>query len=170
MASIAPAAHHILGVVPAKALGHAHIFEGPSYCDSAEVFEAVFEGDWPWWLRRWIAIPTSEAADNPCGPSEGLRRMRAFERCALGLKVLVESSERCDLIFIEGKLSPLLAAAIARLPELDGDDRRFGRDGDELEEAIGGGELSGFGLEVRGVQHAEKLSVKPTPPVPIIDS
>src|ERR1700730_16456133 len=35
-------------VVPAKALGPAHIFEAPSYGDGVEVFEAVLHGDGAW--------------------------------------------------------------------------------------------------------------------------
>src|SRR5258708_955184 len=89
-------------VVPAKALRHAHIFESPSYCDSADVFEPMFESDWSRWFGGWVAVPTTEATDDPGGPSEGLRRVRVFEPCALGLEVSIESSESCDLVFIEG--------------------------------------------------------------------
>src|ERR1044071_4429140 len=42
-------AENLPRVVPANALGHAHIVEAPSGGDRVEVFEAVFDGDGTWW-------------------------------------------------------------------------------------------------------------------------
>ena len=61
--------------------------------------------------------------------------MRVLEPFTLGLKILVEGGERCDLVGIEGKPDGLIATAIARLQELEGDDRRLGGDCDQLEGA-----------------------------------
>src|SRR5881397_4232869 len=122
--------------VPAFALVHAHIFESPSYRDSMEVFETMFEGDWAGRFGRWIAVPSAEAADDPGGPGEAVGWIWVPQALALGLEVLVEGGKGCDLVCLEGKPRWLLATTIARLQELDGDDRRLGRDGDELEEAV----------------------------------
>jgi len=59
--------------------------------------------------------------------------MRVLEPFALGFEILVEGSERCDFVGIEGKPDRLMAPAVARLQELDGDDRRFGSNRDQLE-------------------------------------
>lgn len=67
--------------------------------------------------------------------------MRVFEPFALGFEILVEGDERCDLVGIEGKPDGLMVAAIARLQELDGDDRCLGGDRDQLEEPLGGADL-----------------------------
>src|SRR4051794_6909254 len=69
---------YIPAVVPANALGHAHISEAPSICDGVEVFEAVFEGDGARRLGRWVAVPTAETADDPGGPSEAVGWMRVL--------------------------------------------------------------------------------------------
>src|SRR5205085_3660048 len=89
---------------------------------------------------------------------------------AFALELMVEGGEGCKLICAEHQTRRLLAAAIARLQELDGDDRGFGRDGDELEEAIGGGDLAVFELEPLGLEHAEELLDQPAPFVPFDDA
>jgi hypothetical protein len=109
---------------------HAHIFEAPSYSDSVEVFETMLHGDWTWRLGRWVAVPSSEAADDPCGPGKAVGRVRVLKPFALGLKILVECSERYDLVGIEGEPGRLMATAIARLQELEGNDRCLGGDRD----------------------------------------
>src|SRR6202158_6185178 len=98
-----------------RSLGHAHIFEAPSYRDGVEVFEAVLHGDGAWRFGRWIAVPAAEAADDPSGPGKAVGRMRGPEPFTLGLEILVEGAERCDLVGIEGKPDRLIAATIARL-------------------------------------------------------
>ena len=83
--------------------------------------------------------------------------MRILEPFAFGFELLVESGERRDFVRIEGEVDRLLAAAIPRLQELDGNDGGFGSDGDELEEPLGGGELAVFELEALGLEDAEEL-------------
>src|ERR1700741_1048409 len=97
-----------------------------------EVFEAMFHGDRTGRLGGRITVPTTETTDDPCRPSEAVGRMRILAPFALGPAVLVQRGERCDLVCAERELRRLLAAAVACLQELDGDDRRFGRNGDEL--------------------------------------
>src|ERR1700687_680424 len=155
-----------LHVVPAKALGHAHIFEAPSYRDGVEVFEAVLHGDGAWRFGRWIAVPAAEAADDPSGPGKAVGRMRVPEPFTLGLEILVEGAERCDLVGIEGKPDRLIAATIARLQELERNDRRLGGDRDQLKEPVGGGDLAVFELEALRLEDAEELLDQPAPLVP----
>src|ERR1700687_2227051 len=149
--------------VPAFALGHAHIFEAPSYRDGVEVFEAVLHGDGAWRFGRWIAVPAAEAADDPSGPGKAVGRMRVPEPFTLGLEILVEGAERCDLVGIEGKPDRLIAATIARLQELERNDRRLGGDRDQLKEPVGGGALDGFELEALRLEDAEELLDQPAP-------
>src|SRR5882757_1716260 len=75
----------ISDVVPAKALGHAHIFEGPSGGYGVEVFEAVLEGDGSGRLGRRVAVPAAEPANDPSGPGKTIRRMWVLEAFASGL-------------------------------------------------------------------------------------
>ena len=156
--------------VPAFALEHAHIFESLSYGDGVEVFEAVFEGDGTWRFGRWIAVPTAEAADDPGGPGKAVGWMRVPETLALGLEILVEGGERCDLTGIEGKADGLMAVSVARLQELDGDDRSLGGDRDQLEQPVGGGDLAVFQLQTLGLEDAEELLDQPAPLVPFDDA
>ena len=93
----------MLAVVPANALGHAHISEAPSCGDGVEVFEAVFHGDGTWRFGRGITVPAAETADDPGGPGKTVGRMRVPEPFALCLEISIESSERCDPVGIEGK-------------------------------------------------------------------
>jgi len=151
-------------------LGHAHISEAPSDHDGVEVFETVFDGDWTRRLGRWIAVPAAEAADDPGGPSETVGRMWILEPFAFGFDILVEGGEGCDFVRIEGEVDRLLAAAIPRLQELDGNDGGFGSDGDELEEPVGGGDLAVFEPEALGLEDAEELLDQPALLVPIDDT
>src|SRR5215204_2620068 len=144
-------------VVPAKALGHAHISEAPSDRDGVEVFETVFHGDWTWRLRGGIAVPAAEAADDPGRPSEIVRWMWVLKPLASRFDILIEGGERRDLVRIESEVDRLLAAAIPRLQELDSDNRGFGGDGDELEEPLGSGDLTVFEPEALGLENAEEL-------------
>ena len=94
--------------VPAFALGHAHIFEAPSYGDGGEVFEAALHGDGTWRFGGWIAVPAAEAANDPCGPSKAVGWMGVLEPFALGFEILVEGGERCDVVGIECKPDGLM--------------------------------------------------------------
>src|SRR3979409_2288746 len=96
--------------------------------------------------------------------------MRVLEPFALSLEILVEGDERCDLVGIEGKPDGLMATAIARLQELDGDDRRLGGDRDQLEEPVGGGDLAVFELEALRLEDAEELLDQPASLVPFDDA
>src|SRR5438093_9815729 len=135
-----------------------------------EVFETMFEGDWAGRFGRWIAVPSAEAADDPGGPGEAVGWIWVPQALALGLEVLVEGGKGCDLVCLKGKPRWLLSTTIARLQELDGDDRRLGRDGDELEQAVGGGDLAVFELEPLRLEHAEELLDQPAPLVPFDDT
>src|SRR6202000_3167512 len=57
-------------VVPANALGDAHIFEAPSSDGGVEVFEAVLHGDGTWRLGRRVTVPAAEPTNDPGGPRE----------------------------------------------------------------------------------------------------
>ena len=96
--------------------------------------------------------------------------MRVLEPFALSLEVVVEGGERRDLVRIEGEVDRLLAAAIPRLQELDGNDGGFGSDRDELEEPIGGGDLAVFEPEALGLENPEELLDQPALLVPINDT
>src|SRR5215213_766135 len=157
-------------VVPANALGHAHISEAPSDRDGVKVFETVFHGDWTRWLGGGIAVPAAEAADDPGGPSETIRWMRILEPFASGFDILIEGSERRDLVRFEREVDRLLAAAISRLQELDGNDGGFGSDGGQLEEPIGGSDLTVLEPEALGLEDAEELLDQPALLVPIYDT
>src|SRR6185312_3539494 len=76
-------------VVPAKALGHAHISEAPSSRDGVEVFEAMLHGDGTGRFGRRITVPAAEAADDPGSPGKAVGRMRVLEPFALGLEIAV---------------------------------------------------------------------------------
>ena len=96
--------------------------------------------------------------------------MRVLEPLGLGLEILVEGGERCDLVGIEGKADRQMASAITCLQELDGDDRRLCRNRDELEEAVGGSDLAVFEPEALGLEDAEELLDQPAPLVPFDDA
>src|SRR4051794_35157485 len=134
-----------------------------------EVFETMLHGDGTWRFGRWIAVPAAEAADDPGGPGQAVRRMRVPEPFTLGFEILVEGSERCDLVGIECELDGLMVTAIAGLQKLDGDDCRLGRDRDQLEEPVGGGDLAVFEFEALGLEDAEELLDQPAPLVPFDD-
>ena len=85
--------------------------------------------------------------------------MWILEPFAFGFDILVEGGEGCDFVRIEGEVDRLLAAAIPRLQELDGNDGGFGRDGDEREEAVGGGDLAVFELEALGLRTRKNCSI-----------
>src|SRR6266850_328067 len=157
-------------VVPANALGHAHIFEAPSYGDGVEVFDSVFHGDGAWRFGRGIAVPAAETADDPGGPAKTIGWMRVPEPFTLGLEISIESGERCYFVSIEDKSHGLIATAIARLQELEGDDRRLGGDRDQLEEPVRGGDLAVFELEALCLEDAEELLDQPAPLVPFDDA
>src|SRR5439155_11019691 len=152
--------------VPAFALGHAHIFEAPSNSDSVKVFETVIDGDGAWRFRRGIAVPAAEAADDPGGPGEAVGRMRVPEPFTLGLEILIEGGERCDLVGIEGKPDGLMTTAVARLQKLDGDDGRLGSNRDQLEEPVGGSDLAVFEPEALRLEEAVELLDQPALLVP----
>src|SRR5258705_200181 len=107
-----------VSVVPAHALGHAHISEAPSCSNGVEVFEAVLHGDGTGRFGRGVAVPAAETADDPGSPGKAVGRMRILEPFAFGFDILIEGSERCDLVRFEREVDRLLAAAIPRLPEL----------------------------------------------------
>ena len=69
---------------------------------------------------------------------------------ALAFELLDERGERCDLGRIEGELDRLLAAAIARLHELDDDAGGAGRDSGQLEQPLGVFQLAVFELAALG--------------------
>src|SRR5260370_40951914 len=96
--------------------------------------------------------------------------MRVPEPFALGLEIMVEGGERGDLVSIEGKPDGLMARAIARLQELERNDRRLGGDRDQLEEPVGGGDLAVFELEALRLEDAEELLDQPAPLVPFDDA
>ena len=96
--------------------------------------------------------------------------MRILEAFTLGLEILVEGSERCDLIGIEDQPDGLMTTAIARLQELDGDDRCLGGDRDQLEEPLGGADLAVFEPEALRLEDAEELLDQPAPLVPFDDA
>src|SRR5918994_2304970 len=135
-----------------------------------EVFETVFHVDRTRRLGRGIAVPAAEAADDPGGPSETVRWMRILEPFASGFDILIEGSERRDLVRFEDEVDRLLAAAVPRLQELDGNDGGLGSDGGQLEEAIGGGDLTVFEPEAVGLEDAEELLDQPALLVPINDT
>src|ERR1019366_10640733 len=64
----------------------------------------------------------------------------------------------------------LMAAAIAGLQELEGEDHRLGGDRDQLEEPVGGSDLAVFELEALGLEDAEELLDQPAPLVPFDDA
>ena len=96
--------------------------------------------------------------------------MGVLEPLALSFEVAVEGRKRCGLVGIEHTPYRLLAAAIACLQELDGDNRGFGSDRDQLEEPLGSGDLAVFKLEALGLEDAEELLDQPALLVPIDDT
>ena len=83
---------------------------------------------------------------------------------------MIEGSERRDLVRFEREVDRLLATAITRLQELDCNDGGFGSDGDQLEEPVGGGDLTVFEPEALGLEDAEELLDQPALLVPINDT
>jgi len=63
-----------------------------------------------------------------------------------------------------------VTTTIARLQELDGNDRRLGGDRDQLEEPVGGGDLAVFEPEALRLEDAEELLDQPAPLVPFDDA
>src|ERR1700730_9447360 len=96
--------------------------------------------------------------------------MRVLEAFTFGLEILVEGAERCDLVGIEGEPDGLMATAIARLQELEGNDCRLGGDRDQLEEPVGGGDLAVFEPEALCLEDAEELLDQPASLVPFDDA
>ena len=96
--------------------------------------------------------------------------MRVSEPLAFSLEISVEGGERCDPVGIEGKLNRLMAAAISRLQQLDGDDRGLGGDRYQLEEPVGGGDLAVFKPEALGLEDPEELLDQPAVLVPFDDA
>ena len=163
--------HNRLGLwVPANALGHAHIFEAPSSGGGVEVFEAVLHGDGARRFGRWVAVPAAEPADDPGGPGKAVRWMRISEPFALGFEIAIEGGERRDFVSIEGNPDGLTVTAITGLHELKSDDRRFGRDHNQLKKALGGSDLAVFEPEALRLENAEELLDQPAPFVPFDDA
>ena len=96
--------------------------------------------------------------------------MGVSEPFAFGFEILVEGGERCDLVGIEGEPNAAAGCAVARLQELDGDDRSLGGDGDQLEKPVGGGDLAVFEPEALGLEDAEELLDDPALLVPFDDA
>src|SRR5881392_861485 len=124
----------------------------------------------PGGLDEGYSIPSAEAADDPGGPGEGVFWMRVFLQFGFTFELGVEGVESFDLTGIEGERCGLAAMTVARLQELDGDRRRLGGDGGELDEAVGGFELAVFDFESLDFQHAEQLLDAPACLVPIDDA
>src|SRR5882672_10625773 len=83
-------------VVPAKALGHAHIFEAPSDDHSMELLKTIFEGDRAWRLGGGIPVPSAELCDDPGGPAQAFFWIRIFLERRLAFELGVEAREHGD--------------------------------------------------------------------------
>src|SRR5215475_5241839 len=151
--------------VPAFALGHAHISEAPADRDGMEVFETVFEGDWARRLGRRVAVPATQAADDPGGPGEAVRLIRVLQSFCPGLELSIEDGQGGNLVGGEDQMDRLLAA-VPCLQELDGDDGGLGGDGNQFEEPVGGTDFTVFELEALRLKDAEELLNDPALLVP----
>src|SRR2546421_9546601 len=129
---------------PPCALGHAHIFEAPSGDHSMELLETIFERDRAWRLGGGIPIPATELCDDPGGPAKACFWVGIFlERCP-AFELGVEAVEQGDFICRERYGGWLGGGSVTRLKHLQGDDGGLGRDGGELDQPIGGLDLTVF--------------------------
>src|SRR5262249_56093640 len=93
--------------------------------------------------------------------------MRVLLQYGFALEFGVECVECADFRLAECDLGLLIAVSVACLEELDRDGSCLCRDGDELEQAVGGGKLTVFEFEPLSFEHAEQLFDDPALLVPV---
>src|SRR5260370_40092711 len=122
---------------PRERLRDAHISEDPAFGDGMKIFETPPQCDRSRRLGRRIAVPSAKAADDPGSPGQAVAPVRVLQPGARVFDLAVESVEHGDLRLAEGNLGRLAALAVARLHQLQGRGRGPGRDGGELDPALG---------------------------------
>src|SRR5437764_1042591 len=131
--------------LPRMTLGDSHIAECPSFGDAVEVLEAVPEGNGTRSFGGGIAIPSAQPCDDPGGPGEGSFGMGVLLLgCTRRVLIGFDGVEGGDLVWAEGDRGGLQALSIAGLEQLHDQGGSMGRDGGELEQAIGGFDLAVF--------------------------
>src|ERR1700704_611087 len=134
-----------------------------------ELLKTVLEGDRTWRLGGGIPVPAAELCDDPSGPAKAFFWIWIFlERC-LAFELGVEAVEHGDLICRERNGGWLGEGSVARLEQLQDDDGSLGRDGGELEQAIGGFDLAVFESQALLLQQSPELLDDPTHFVPVDD-
>src|SRR6266403_4317994 len=88
--------------LPSKALGHLHVFEGPSFEEGTEGCQSVVECNRSWRFG-FVFMPTAELGDDPGGPSEGVFGVGVFLASGLALASLIEQGDELDLVGCEGE-------------------------------------------------------------------
>src|SRR5258708_962143 len=96
-------------------------------------------------------------------------RMRVFQPLAFGFELLIEGRQCGDLVGVEDH-GDALPATVARLQELDGNDRGLGSDGNQFEKPVGGADLAIFEPEALCLEDAEELLDDPALLVPFDDA
>jgi len=156
-------------VIPAKALGHAHISEPPSLRQEPEFVDADFESYGTGRSRGWISVPTAEPSDQPRCPSQAAPRVRVLlPRCPARV-LRVQRIESAKFVGGKGNRSRLAAAPVARLQQLQGDRRGMSGNGDELKQALCSLDLAVFQAQSLFLEQPKQLFDDPSRPVPIDD-
>src|SRR5450756_1110628 len=160
---------HGTKLVPAKVLGDSHIslqprFELPATVDGIKLLHATPEGNGPWGLI--IAVPTTEAGDDPACPGEASDGVRVFLPFCLAFECRTKCFEGFDLRLGEYSGRRQLVLAVTFLHQLQVDTGGFGRRGGQLDQAVGRGELAVLQLQPLGFHHAEQLFNGPASLVP----
>ena len=157
---------------PAFALGESHISfqlrsEKPSAMDRMELFHTPPEcyGSW----RFIVAVPATQASDDPGCARQALHRMRVLLPISLAFE---RRDERLDGVHLRlGKHcgARKLMFAIALLRQLDIDASRLHRRRCQLLQAFRRGNLTIFQLQSLGFQHPVQLLDNPATLVPAYD-
>src|SRR5205085_9961956 len=134
-----------------------------------ELLETIFERDRAWRLGGGIPIPATELCDDPGGPAKACFWVGIFlERCP-AFELGVEAVEQGDFICRERYGGWLGGGSVTRLKQLQGDDGGLGRDGGELDQPIGGLDLTVFESQALLLQQPPELLDGPAHFVPIDD-
>src|SRR5258707_573980 len=114
-------------------------------------------------------MPSAELGDDPGSPCEGVFGVGVFLAGGAALHSLIEQGDERDLVGCEGEAGGPPVGAGAGLYELHDDGGGFGGDGDQLAEAVGGGELAVFDAQSLELEGAEELLDDPALLVPSDD-
>ena len=139
----------------------------PSAMNCMELLHSPPEGDRPWGLM--VAVPPSEAGDDPTGPGEASNRVRVLPPFSVSFRRRDERFDRFGVRFREDRRSWRLMFAVALRHQPHIGTGGFYRGRGEFHPTIGGGELAVLRSWSSRFRHPEQLFDGPTGLVPAND-